>query len=90
MTANEVALCYLVASILFILALRGLSHPRTARRGNLLGMVGMALAIVTTFAITNRIDMARLGMPTLNGHVDTCTRSQVARSWFGVLGAEWK
>ena len=62
MTANEVALCYLVASILFILALRGLSHPRTARRGNLLGMVGMALAIATTFAITNRIDMARLGI----------------------------
>jgi proton-translocating NAD(P)+ transhydrogenase subunit beta len=62
MTANEVALSYLVASILFILALRGLSHPRTARRGNLLGMVGMALAIVTTFAITNRIDMARLGI----------------------------
>ena len=62
MTANEVALCYLVASVLFILALRGLSHPRTARRGNLLGMVGMALAIVTTFAITSRIDMARLGI----------------------------
>ena len=62
MTANAVALSYLVASILFILSLRGLSHPRTARRGNLLGMVGMALAIVTTFAITNRIDMARLGI----------------------------
>jgi H+-translocating NAD(P) transhydrogenase subunit beta len=62
MTANEVALSYLAASVLFILALRGLSHPRTARRGNVLGMVGMALAIVTTFAITNRIDMARLGI----------------------------
>jgi proton-translocating NAD(P)+ transhydrogenase subunit beta len=62
MTANEVALCYLVASVLFILSLRGLSHPRTARRGNLLGMAGMALAIVTTFAITTRIDMARLGL----------------------------
>jgi proton-translocating NAD(P)+ transhydrogenase subunit beta len=62
MTANEVALSYLVASVLFILALRGLSHPRTARRGNLLGMAGMALAIVTTFAITTRIDLARLGL----------------------------
>src|SRR5678816_4138293 len=62
MTANEVALSYLVASVLFILSLRGLSHPRTARRGNLLGMAGMALAIVTTFAITTRIDMARLGI----------------------------
>jgi len=62
MSANEVALSYLAASVLFILALRGLSHPRTARRGNLLGMVGMALAIVTTFAIANRIDLARLAI----------------------------
>jgi proton-translocating NAD(P)+ transhydrogenase subunit beta len=62
MTANEVALSYLVASVLFILSLRGLSHPRSARRGNLLGMAGMALAIVTTFAITTRIDLARLGI----------------------------
>jgi proton-translocating NAD(P)+ transhydrogenase subunit beta len=62
MTANEVALSYLVASVLFILSLRGLSHPRTARRGNLLGMAGMALAIVTTFAITTRIDLARVGI----------------------------
>ena len=62
MTANEVALSYLVASVLFILSLRGLSHPRSARRGNLLGMAGMALAIVTTFAITTRIDLARVGI----------------------------
>jgi proton-translocating NAD(P)+ transhydrogenase subunit beta len=62
MSANEVALSYLVASVLFILALRGLSHPRTARRGNLLGMVGMAVAIVTTFAIANRIDLARVAI----------------------------
>jgi NAD(P) transhydrogenase subunit beta len=39
---------YLVASVLFILALRGLSHPTTSRRGNLYGMVGMGLAIVAT------------------------------------------
>jgi NAD(P) transhydrogenase subunit beta len=62
MTANDVALSYLVASVLFILSLRGLSHPRTARRGNLLGMAGMALAIVTTFAITTRIDLARVAL----------------------------
>ena len=58
MTANEVALSYLAASVLFILSLRGLSHPLSARRGNLFGMVGMAIAIVTTFAITRRIDLA--------------------------------
>ena len=39
---------YLVAGILFILALRGLSHPTTSRQGNLFGMVGMAIAILTT------------------------------------------
>src|ERR1700726_3948267 len=41
---------YLVAGVLFILALRGLSNPETSRRGNLFGMVGMAIAIVTTLA----------------------------------------
>lgn len=39
---------YIVAAVCFILALRGLSHPETSRRGNILGMVGMAIAIVTT------------------------------------------
>ena len=42
------SLAYLVASICFILALRGLSHPETARRGLQYGMGGMALAIITT------------------------------------------
>ena len=46
MTANIVALLYLVAGVLFILALRGLSSPATSRQGNLFGMIGMAIAIV--------------------------------------------
>ncbi|PIO97526.1 pyridine nucleotide transhydrogenase, beta subunit [uncultured Pleomorphomonas sp.] len=50
MTANISAVLYLVSGALFILALRGLSSPVTARRGNLLGMLGMAIAIVTTLA----------------------------------------
>jgi NAD(P) transhydrogenase subunit beta len=57
MTPNLVAIAYLIASVLFILSLRGLSHPRTARRGNIAGMVGMAMAILTTFAITRRADI---------------------------------
>src|SRR3569832_2126952 len=48
MSANLVALLYLVAGVLFILALRGLSSPDTSRRGNLLGMIGMTIAVVTT------------------------------------------
>ena len=43
-------LAYLVAAVLFILALRGLSHPETSRRGNLFGMVGMGIAVVATLA----------------------------------------
>jgi NAD(P) transhydrogenase subunit beta len=50
MSADLVGLLYLVAGVLFILALRGLSSPETSRRGNLFGMVGMAIAIVTTLA----------------------------------------
>ncbi|HEY8384531.1 MAG TPA: NAD(P)(+) transhydrogenase (Re/Si-specific) subunit beta [Microvirga sp.] len=52
MSANLSNLLYLVAGVLFILALRGLSHPTTSRQGNILGMAGMALAILTTLAFT--------------------------------------
>jgi NAD(P) transhydrogenase subunit beta len=45
------ALAYLVASICFIMALRGLSHPTTARPGNIYGIVGMVIAVVTTLAM---------------------------------------
>jgi NAD(P) transhydrogenase subunit beta len=50
MNANLAALLYLVAGVLFIMALRGLSSPETSRQGNLLGMIGMAIAIATTLA----------------------------------------
>ena len=50
MNMSLVTLLYLVASICFIQALKGLSHPTTARRGNVFGMAGMAIAIVTTVA----------------------------------------
>ena len=48
MSANLTALAYLVAAVLFILALRGLSHPETSRQGNRFGMIGMAVAVVAT------------------------------------------
>jgi H+-translocating NAD(P) transhydrogenase subunit beta len=50
MNADLAALLYLAAGVLFILALRGLSSPVTSRQGNLFGMVGMAIAILTTLA----------------------------------------
>ena len=49
MSPNIAALLYLVSGILFILALRGLSNPETARQGNYFGMAGMAIAIITSF-----------------------------------------
>jgi H+-translocating NAD(P) transhydrogenase subunit beta len=51
MSINVVTLLYLVASVFFIQALKGLSHPTTSRRGNLFGMVGMAIAAATTIAL---------------------------------------
>ncbi|CAN1532796.1 PntB NAD/NADP transhydrogenase beta subunit [Burkholderiaceae bacterium] len=48
---NITALSYLVSSVLFILALKGLSSPTTSRQGNTFGMIGMVLAVITTFLI---------------------------------------
>jgi H+-translocating NAD(P) transhydrogenase subunit beta len=50
MSPNLVALLYLVAGVLFILALRGLSSPESSRRGNMFGMIGMGIAVATTLA----------------------------------------
>ncbi|PYF02581.1 NAD/NADP transhydrogenase beta subunit [Rhodopseudomonas faecalis] len=50
MNANLSALLYLIAGVLFILSLRGLSSPATSRQGNLMGMTGMAIAVATTLA----------------------------------------
>jgi NAD(P) transhydrogenase subunit beta len=49
--ANFASFLYLVSGILFILALRGLSHPTTSRQGNVFGMVGMGIAVLTTLAL---------------------------------------
>ncbi len=51
MSVNFAALLFLVSAVLFILALRGLSHPSTSRKGNVYGMVGMAIAIGTTLLL---------------------------------------
>ncbi|NBT36228.1 MAG: NAD(P)(+) transhydrogenase (Re/Si-specific) subunit beta, partial [Betaproteobacteria bacterium] len=51
LSMNTVALLYLVASVCFIQALKGLSHPKTSMRGNLFGMVGMGIAALTTLGL---------------------------------------
>ena len=57
LSPNVIALIYLVASVLFILALKGLSSPLSARRGNRFGIAGMTIAVLTTLVITRRIDL---------------------------------
>ncbi|MBB1518702.1 NAD(P)(+) transhydrogenase (Re/Si-specific) subunit beta [Aquipseudomonas guryensis] len=51
MSMNLITILYLIASICFIQALKGLSHPTTSRRGNAFGMIGMAIAVLTTLAL---------------------------------------
>jgi len=55
MSANQLALWYLAASVLFIFALKGLSSPVSARRGNLFGVIGMAIAVLVTLAVTKKV-----------------------------------
>ena len=51
MSMNLITVLYLVASVCFIQALKGLSHPTSSRRGNVFGMIGMAIAVLTTIGL---------------------------------------
>ncbi|MDH4191865.1 MAG: NAD(P)(+) transhydrogenase (Re/Si-specific) subunit beta [Betaproteobacteria bacterium] len=64
MTANQITLWYLVASVCFIFALKGLSSPTTARRGNAFGIAGMTIAVLTTIAVIarGRVDLILMAM----------------------------
>ena len=55
MSMNLITVLYLIASVCFIQALKGLSHPTTSRRGNLFGMIGMAIAVLTTIALIYKL-----------------------------------
>ncbi|MDB5895086.1 MAG: synthetase, partial [Rhodoferax sp.] len=61
MSMDLVTLLYLVASVCFIQALKGLSHPTTSLRGNLFGMVGMTIAVLTTAALIYELSSGHLG-----------------------------
>jgi NAD(P) transhydrogenase subunit beta len=64
MSASQITLWYLVASVCFILALKGLSSPTTARRGNAFGIAGMTIAVLTTLAVIarGRVDLVLMAM----------------------------
>jgi NAD(P) transhydrogenase subunit beta len=61
MSMNLVTLLYLVASVCFIQALKGLSHPTTSIRGNMFGMVGMGIAVLTTAALIVKLSTSATG-----------------------------
>ena len=73
MSINLVVMLYLIASVCFIQALKGLSHPSTARRGNAFGMTGMAIAVVTTIAmmmeLKSHLDSAGFGLALVAGGI---------------------
>src|SRR5215471_11964552 len=79
MSADLAGLLYLVAGVLFIMALRGLSSPETSRRGNLFGMVGMAIAIVTTLASHPPADGFAWGLVVIGVAIGGSTGALIAR-----------
>jgi len=67
MSSNLVSILYLVSALLFIFSLRGLSHPESSRLGNILGIIGMIIAIVTTLMFKNVLSYAEIGIAILIG-----------------------
>ncbi len=76
MSADLIALAYLVAAVFFILALKGLSSPLSARRGNVFGMVGMAIAVGTTLTITENWTLI-LGCIAIGGIIGSLVAQRV-------------
>ena len=62
MSENIVAILYLVSALLFIFALRGLSHPESSRLGNIFGIIGMIIAIFTTLMYKSVLSYVEIGV----------------------------
>ncbi len=67
MSSNIVAILYLVSALLFIFALRGLSHPESSRMGNIFGIVGMVIAVFTTLMFKSVLSYYEIGVAILIG-----------------------
>ena len=67
MSANMVAVLYLISALMFIFALRGLSHPESSRLGNIFGIVGMIIAIITTLMFKSVLSYYEIGAAILIG-----------------------
>ena len=78
MSTGIAALAYLACGVLFILALRGLSSPESAPRGNVFGMAGMALAILTTLWVSGGGDGLTVGLIALAAGIGGAVGAVVA------------
>src|SRR6202165_2393113 len=90
MSANQLALWYLVAAVSFILALKGLSGPYTARRGNLYGMRGMAIALLVPLALVyshSKNVLPILGGMAVGGTIGAIVARRVQMTQMPELGA---
>ena len=67
MSSNMVAVSYLISALLFIFALRGLSHPESSRLGNIFGIIGMVIAIITTLMFKSVLSYFEIGSAILVG-----------------------
>ena len=67
MSSSIVAILYLISALLFIFALRGLSHPESSRRGNMFGIAGMIIAIITTLMFKSVLSYSEIGSAILVG-----------------------
>jgi len=67
MSTNIVAILYLISALLFIFALRGLSHPESSRMGNIFGVIGMVIAIFTTLMFKTVLSYYEIGAAILIG-----------------------
>jgi len=67
MSSSIVSILYLISALLFIFSLRGLSHPDSSRVGNILGIIGMVIAIITTLIFKNVLSYTEIGIAVLIG-----------------------
>ena len=67
MFTSTVAILYLISALLFIFALRGLSHPESSLRGNIFGIIGMIIAIITTLMFKSVLSYTEIGAAILVG-----------------------
>ena len=67
MSSSTISFLYLISALLFIFSLRGLSHPSSAKFGNIFGIIGMVIAIITTLLIQSVLSYLEIGVAILIG-----------------------